>query len=492
MAKQRACWVLCVLLSGCGFRDLPSGRQGAGAAGGVEATFSPVDQGAHLFQVSRAEIVTEGSLDRDKVFLFSGKLGPSHRKQVEKGELSGALTERIVPSLIWSDDPSHTGLAPLVPLTLDETYTLATGDPPSSWEVQVAPAGPPLLPRFWPPADLDATGTWAIYCGPTALPYFEARTEVLAPDGVVATVRWGAFEGQGDRCLRIDLENLESSTAGCLPPSAIDLENGMVLLDPAPLGKVADAPLVEPLTCDLDELPMGPGCLRVQDDRAWLRSPRAPLFWLLSSADGLLVAETTRDRAVVRVGPLPPSSDLTMTFVALELSGAATTGTLSLRTQAPMAHMVLNEVLANPIGAEPDQEWVELTNDGVVSGDLADYVLEDAGGLTLLPSAVVAPGELVLLVNDSYDVDASFDVLPDDGTVLVRVPALGKNGLSNSGEALLLRDPEGRVVSQFPASPKPHAGESVARVRPDALDSEASSFVRAAPTPGWPNGLEAP
>ena len=29
-----------------------------------------------------------------------------------------------------------------------------------------------------------------------------------------------------------------------------------------------------------------------------------------------------------------------------------------------MPHVVINEVLANPVGGEPAQEWVELYNDG--------------------------------------------------------------------------------------------------------------------------------
>ena len=77
--------------------------------------------------------------------------------------------------------------------------------------------------------------------------------------------------------------------------------------------------------------------------------------------------------------------------------------------------------------------------------------------------------------------------------MVIRVPKLGKNGLNNDGEPLTLRRPDGVVVSRAPATPKPKAGQSVARIHPKAPDYGAASFVRSeenASTPGAVNVVE--
>jgi hypothetical protein len=154
---------------------------------------------------------------------------------------------------------------------------------------------------------------------------------------------------------------------------------------------------------------------------------------------------------------------------------------------------VLNEVLANPSGQEPDQEWVEIVNGGSSHFDLAGYILEDSGGEVTLPSAELAPGEHALIVSESYDSASEVDVPPGEGTRLVRVPRLAQSGLSNSGEALRLRSPSGEVVSRFPATPPPKPGVSVARRDPSTLDDDLRGFgYHAGPgqSPGEPNTLE--
>ena len=60
------------------------------------------------------------------------------------------------------------------------------------------------------------------------------------------------------------------------------------------------------------------------------------------------------------VWPLPPASDLLLAVGFVDLGGAAAALDLPVHTLGPMAHVVVNEVLANPNGPEPAQEWVEL------------------------------------------------------------------------------------------------------------------------------------
>jgi hypothetical protein len=109
--------------------------------------------------------------------------------------------------------------------------------------------------------------------------------------------------------------------------------------------------------------------------------------------------------------------------------------------------------------------------------------------VTALPDALLLPGAFALLVTEEFDEQSEFDQPPADETLLVRLPALGKNGLSNEGEPLLLRGVDGRPWSRFPADPEPKSGQSVQRRVPRALDDAIDAFARSetAPSPGRPN-----
>jgi hypothetical protein len=143
--------------------------------------------------------------------------------------------------------------------------------------------------------------------------------------------------------------------------------------------------------------------------------------------------------------------------------------------------------MANPLGAEPDQEWVELYNDGQVEAALGGAVIADVGGETVLPEVTLPPGRFAIVVNESFLEDDGLDVPPAADAIVVRVSRLGRGGLGNGGEPLRLLDTAGRVLSTMPALPKPKAGMSLARTAPAAPDGAGASFVLAAPTPGWSN-----
>jgi len=152
--------------------------------------------------------------------------------------------------------------------------------------------------------------------------------------------------------------------------------------------------------------------------------------------------------------------------------------------------VVISEVLADALGPEPAQEWIELMNDDRAPVDLEHWVLEDVGGGVTLPAHRLEPGAYLLLVSAGFSAESNWDIAPQPGTALLYLDELGKNGLANSGEPLLLRSPDGAVVSRFPSLPRPKPGVSVARTAPFALDGEASSFgLHAAPgaSPGAPN-----
>jgi hypothetical protein len=87
------------------------------------------------------------------------------------------------------------------------------------------------------------------------------------------------------------------------------------------------------------------------------------------------------------------------------------------------------------------------------------------------------PGEFALVVREDFDEHAPYDIAPVRGTPLVRVPHVGRNGLANSGEPLRLKDPKGRVRSEFATVLKPKPGRSLARISPSALSERADSLA---------------
>lgn len=255
-------------------------------------------------------------------------------------------------------------------------------------------------------------------------------------------------------------------------------------LDPTPLRADAEPEPVVSVSCEEGTIPLGPGCVQVWDDRAVIHPPATPLLWVFAGIDRVVASEPERP---FLVDGLTPDSPLTLELDVIDRSGVEHHTSLPITTSPPMAHVIINEVLANPVGEEPQQEWVELYNDGLVPAELGGWQLEDVGGEAVLPNVTLPPGGFALVVNETFDAESEWDPMPPPHVPLLRVPELGNNGLANGGEPMRLRNALGAIVSRFDDEPKPKPGQSVARVHPKALDDVDGSFVRAdPPTPGTP------
>ncbi|WP_437736228.1 lamin tail domain-containing protein [Sorangium sp. So ce1335] len=437
-----------------------------------------------------------GHVDPGRALVLRGKVGAAHLRQIEQGELSNALAERVVPSIAWLNEAPSGDLwltvAPLAPLAPGETYAVASGSPAFSHHIQVATEGSsPVLPRLWPPPDAGASLTLGVWCGDAPLPD-TAAAAALAPGGPAGELRRGAVDGIGARCVRFEGEPAPAATGqadGVLlvgPPSAFAGDPAVVGLDPRPFTMESEPFPAVPIVCAPDEVPMGPGCAQVADDRILVRSADAPLLWAVAG-EGLDEVLAAAPGEPFVLAPLPPLTAIELDLATIDNAGVVERRTFSAMTRAPMPHVVINEVLANPRGAEPSQEWVELYNDGDVPADLTGYVLADVGGETELPSISLNPGTYALVVNEDYIAEDELDPPAPPEALLLRVPKLGNHGLSNSGEPLKLKDGGGAVVSRSPALPEPKAGMSLARMRPRAPDGAAGSFVTGWPTPGRVN-----
>jgi hypothetical protein len=432
-----------------------------------------------------------GGAAPDGVLVFEGELGSYHLRRIAAGDLPQTLLQRRVPAVAWTDasDPDTTVVAPSVPLSAGLTYSLASPERGLLATLRIRTDGePPRLDRLWPPIDGGAGAGHAVFCGDAAPGELDARLE-LEPDGTEAELSAGAAAGIAlGSCVRLAIEPPLAEPAFALAPA---LWAG-IAFDPAPLVAAA-APRVEPLGCDAGEVPLGPGCASVLDDRVLVRSPDEALLWIVGG-DALAATEPLAPGQTLIVRGLVPGASARLELTVVDRAGRATRLETVVETSAPVPHLVLNEVMANPLGPEPEQEWIEIANDGSEPVALGGFVLEDAVAAAPLPDASLAPGELALIVTDAYDAERGFDVGPAPGTPLLRVAALA-SGLSNAGEPLQLRAPDGRIVSRFPADPAPEAGRSVARRQPWTLDDDAAGFARHADpgaSPGAPNLLERP
>lgn len=492
MFRAFSCAALLVGLAlGCdphlGLPGASSGQGGGGDAGTHVVIEPPAGLDA-VPRVLRVRVAITGHvIDPALVALVRGTVGPAQLRQVAQQKVSAALARHVVAALAWSEGDAVV-LAPTVPLEPGASYTLAVGKPPETVALTVAPSDAvPLLARVWPPAS-GAAGAFAIWCGDGRLPRFDDAVS-LWPGALPGWIRRGAVSaGAGEHCLRLEPAQDGGTDARVAPPllAAAAEPSVHVRLDPGPIRASGATASVVPLVCEADETAFGPGCARLADDRLYGRSPATPVLWAVAGAGvDAVIAVGAGDPFVI--AGLPPSTDLTLDVAAVDARGTVLRMLLTAATLAPMPHVIINEVLADPLGTRPRQEWVEIVNDGPASADLDGYTLVDGSGDTALPPATLAPGAYALLVNETFAEQDGVDPVPVPGTLLLRVPHLGKHGLSRTGEALVLRDGGGNVVSRFLGAPRPKAGSSVARRVVTSPDALPAAFALATPSPGRKN-----
>ncbi|HET6281484.1 MAG TPA: lamin tail domain-containing protein [Polyangia bacterium] len=197
---------------------------------------------------------------------------------------------------------------------------------------------------------------------------------------------------------------------------------------------------------------------------------------------------------------LPPSVDATVRIRAVDRAGnRAETAPVPIRTPSATPPLVITEVLANPAGREPDQEFVEIKNTGTAAIELGGLRIEDSRGADVLPSATLLAGAYALIVASTWDGATTADTPARPSAVIVRVDTrLGADGLSNAGEPVLLRaaaiaaaDPASApVISSYggyvDTSAAGWSGKSVHRLSDPACDHPSSWNRSPQPaTPGW-------
>lgn len=431
--------------------------------------------------------------------LFEGEISDGQLARADDLELPSTLASRSIP--LWQVEDERGQLAvPLSWLHGDRVYSLLMRPR------QVQLLRPENLRarwrRQWPG---PVTRRVALYCLHGARLDGEAAEIARADDGVDAErttpkwsaparlsdgteARWEGLEGT-ENCalLRVTADLGERGAVSPLGVLGIAVEP-TVFDDFGDFGESPQAGAALVVTCEQNEATFALGCAQVMDDRIVLRGPAFETLWTLSGSVNAVLALKAGGSGVVRGFVPGQRHELEVEIFAAD--GTAWSAAPRVQTAEARPHVVLNEVLANPVGPEPAQEWVEITNDGATPVELGGYQFDDGSAAVALPEHALAPGQHALLVSPAFSLDVAGDVAPAPKTVLLRLPSLGKAGLSNAGEPLRLLDPEGRVVSRFPALPASKAGVSWARVRPDAPDEDPTAFQRhpePGASPGAPN-----
>jgi hypothetical protein len=273
--------------------------------------------------------------------------------------------------------------------------------------------------------------------------------------------------------------------------------------EPSADGTPADAPPAGPPTlaavrCSTPEIAAGTVCVVLGGRSATVRWRTDRVAWgrvECRQPTTVVRAETPTATADPRVvlAPVAPAVRHECTATAVTEDGQTPLAAFALETHGDGPWVALTEVLANPVGLEPAQEFVELANLGDEAVDLTGWSLADeADGAPLPAGTTLGPDEVALLVADGYDPDAPGDSPAALDARIVRLGrSLGAQGLRNSGEAVFLLDPAGTVVSSYPNRLGDFAdGVSVRRSPPQAPEADEGAWTTCGPGGPTPGRLE--
>ena len=178
-------------------------------------------------------------------------------------------------------------------------------------------------------------------------------------------------------------------------------------------------------------------------------------------------------------------------------SGGTSGGTGGGSGQSFIGHVVFSEVYPETDlshGSDPTNEWVELYNGDTNSVDVSGWSISDDSGIkrTIPSGNIMAPGTFLIL-SPTSDTASFWTVIPP-----TKVVSLGNsigNGLSRTGDTLLLQSPSGAIVDSMswgtsqtaftPSIPTVDAGHSMTRTSFTQDTNTRSEWQEAiVPSPG--------
>jgi Lamin Tail Domain len=300
-------------------------------------------------------------------------------------------------------------------------------------------------------------------------------------------------DGAAGACYRVGLEGALPAGIACavaLAPGAVDATGSPVAS--GVIGTFQDAAAPDTTPPGLGDVAVrvsGP-CLQVTFTTDETAAATATVSAGGVQVDTAAGAGQTRFDVGIPLGGLPPMAAATLVVNAVDLAGnQVASAPFAFTTPPAVPPLAITEVLANPAGPEPQQEYIELRNLGDADVSLGGLRLTDSKGGDDLPSETLAAGGYALVVTAAYDPTVGPDPPPRPGTLLVRVDTrLGSDGLSNGGEAVQLLQGEA-VVSSYggwvAVSAGSWNGKAVHRLVQSACDAAAAwNHTPLPPTPG--------
>jgi hypothetical protein len=147
----------------------------------------------------------------------------------------------------------------------------------------------------------------------------------------------------------------------------------------------------------------------------------------------------------------------------------------------------VTEILADPDGPEPAQEFVEIVNYGDAPVDLSGWMIDDGGDLNgdlITEGTMLSAGKAAVIVGADYNPEEPGEPTLSADSLLIRLDSsIASNGLKNSdAETVELYDELGVLVSRYNGTAgAPREGVSTVRLAPGLPDGDAEAF---APEPG--------
>lgn len=460
--------------------------------------------------------LADHSVDDRALLLVRGAVDDATLKKLLKPAWDAALSDRVAPLRVTVDavDDDTARLTPRQPLAAETRYTLVVTTAleidgarlprvvERSFQTGPAATGAPVLSLVEPPT--GAVGVVRNLRGiavQASRPVLGAEALRLVDDESGAAVALhvdGSDVQAAGEVFRLLLDGpLQAGRRYHLDagPGLHDEEGEAAFpLDPAPGFTTSAALRDQPPSIDSPSLIASSGCLVAR----WTTSPAADASLCVGKDDlaGPCAADPVLRAQHQLALPLTPDAESTVMSLSSrdESTAPPARATLAAPPCSPRT-LRITEVLSRPLGSLVTQQWVEVENYGAAPASLGGLELHDEMGFNALPEVVLAQGERALVVPRDFLEDDGLDAVPAPGTQIARVAQarLGGNGIrSTTGEALALREPDGRPVSLFSTvGLKFAAGQSATRVNACDLDGAyrpttlpAGSRSRASATPG--------
>jgi len=481
-------WILALALAGCAPASITAFDGGAGAAPtvvGISIDAKDVSPTASI-EITFSGALDEASLVEDSVVIAEGDVNEAFRSDLDNPPLAASRAALRVPARLGSTaGGAAVTVEPVAPMRPRTAYTIAVSRAVRNREGRAMDEGYAF--RFM---TTDGEGGAPVLemvtpePGAPSVPTNLARVLVRFGEPVEGVDAKSLALMRGAQNVPASVAPAEEWCAGCyaiVPESALaagtlhtvhagaeirDADGNSPFYSEPPSFTAGAGPDTTPPVLWLPDVRVSGDCLLAR----WL-SDEPATSEVLGAFDGELV-EVHEAGAVI-------GTPGTVSFHVESADAADNRSSLGPleATFAPGPRLVVTEVLANPVGAEPAQEWVEIANLGDVEVPLGGIWLADEGGDDALPDVTLATGAVALVVGGAYDPLEGSDPPPGPGTILVRVSgSLAQSGLRNSGERVELRDAAGTVLSSYGGHLDTSSDPGQSAVRVDLLGCD----VRAA------------